>query len=527
MPLDVNAKSRYAQLETNREPFLRRARECSELTIPTLIPPEGHSSSTTYPTPFQSIGARAVNNLAAKMLMALLPPNSPFFRLVVDDFDLSMLQGEGQRGQVEEALSRIERTILSEIEIQNLRVPCYEALKLLLVSGNVLVHLPPFGGMRVFPLDRYVVQRDAMGNVLEIITKETVAPVMLDPETRALIGDVEDGPGSPEEEVDLYTYIYLDNDQQWLVRQEVAGVIIPTSMGMYPVGKLPFLALRFDRIESESFGRGLVEQYLGDLKSLEGLTRAIVEGAAAASKVLFMVRPNSTTKPRLIAKTSNGGIIQGDINDVGVLQLNKFNDFRVPLEMSRTITERLSYAFLLNSAVQRDAERVTAYEINLLASELEQSLGGVYSLLSQEFQLPLVRLLLQRTEEQGKMPPLPEGIVRPQIVTGVEALARSQDLNKLGQMLQMLQPLGPEAVLRELNIDDYIDRLAASLGIDTQGLIKTPEQKQAEMQQRMQQQQQQQMSEFMSKAGPEMVKQFGPKMYEQFTGESATPEAQN
>jgi len=294
---------------------------------------------------------------------------------------------------------------------------------------------------------------------------------------------------------------------------------------MYPVGKLPFLALRFDRIESESFGRGLVEQYLGDLKSLEGLTRAIVEGAAAASKVLFMVRPNSTTKPRLIAKTSNGGIIQGDINDVGVLQLNKFNDFRVPLEMSRTITERLSYAFLLNSAVQRDAERVTAYEINLLASELEQSLGGVYSLLSQEFQLPLVRLLLQRTEEQGKMPPLPEGIVRPQIVTGVEALARSQDLNKLGQMLQMLQPLGPEAVLRELNIDDYIDRLAASLGIDTQGLIKTPEQKQAEMQQRMQQQQQQQMSEFMSKAGPEMVKQFGPKMYEQFTGE--TPEAQN
>ena len=205
MPLDVNAKSRYAQLETNREPFLRRARECSELTIPTLIPPEGHSSSTTYPTPFQSIGARAVNNLAAKMLMALLPPNSPFFRLVVDDFDLSMLQGEGQRGQVEEALSRIERTILSEIEIQNLRVPCYEAIKLLLVSGNVLVHLPPFGGMRVFPLDRYVVQRDAMGNVLEIITKETVAPVMLDPETRALIGDVEDGPGSPEEEVDLYT----------------------------------------------------------------------------------------------------------------------------------------------------------------------------------------------------------------------------------------------------------------------------------------------------------------------------------
>lgn len=523
MPEEVNASSRYSQLEIQRDPFLRRARECSELTIPTLIPPDGHSGSTDYPTPFQSIGARAVNNLAAKMLMALLPPNSPFFRLVVDDFDLAMLQGEGQRGQVEEALARIERTIISEIEILNLRVPCYEALKLLLVSGNVLVHIPPEGGMRVFPLDRYVVQRDAMGNVLEIITKETIAPVMLDPETRALIGDSQDGPGSPDQEVDLYTYIYLDDEQQYLVRQEVGGVVIPNSMGMYPANKLPFLALRFDRIEGESFGRGLVEQYLGDLKSLEGLTRAVVEGSAAASKVLFMVRPNSTTKPRLIAKTGNGGIIQGDINDVGVLQLNKFNDFRVALEMSRSITERLSYAFLLNSAVQRNAERVTAYEINLLASELEQSLGGVYSLLSSEFQLPLVGILLQRTEEQGKMPALPEGIVRPQIVTGVEALARSQDLNKLSQMLQMLQPLGPEAVLRELNIDDYIDRLAASLGIDTQGLIKTPEQKQAEQQQQMQMQQQQQMADFMSKAGPELIKQFGPQFMEQFTGVTPPP----
>ena len=128
-------------------------------------------------------------------------------------------------------------------------------------------------------------------------------------------------------------------------------------------------------------------------------------------------------------------------------------------------------------------------------------------------------------EEARKMPALPEGIVRPQIVTGVEALARSQDLNKLAQMLQMLQPLGPEAVLRELNVDDYIDRLAASLGIDTQGLIKTPEQKEAEEQHKMQMQQQQQMADFMSKAGPELIKQFGPQFMEQFTG--MTPPTQN
>jgi len=38
-------------------------------------------------------------------------------------------------------------------------------------------------------------------------------------------------------------------------------------------------------------------------------------------------------------------------------------------------------------------------------------------------------------------------------------------------------------------------------------------------------QQQQQMTQLMSKAGPELVKQFGPKLYEQFTGD--TIEAKN
>ncbi|WP_416142518.1 portal protein [Escherichia coli] len=47
-----------------------------------------------------------------------------------------------------------------------------------------------------------------------------------------------------------------------------------------------------------------------------------------------------------------------------------------------------------NSAVQRTGERVTAEEIRYVASELEDTLGGVYSILSQELQLPLVRVLL-------------------------------------------------------------------------------------------------------------------------------------
>jgi len=174
------------------------------------------------------------------------------------------------------------------------------------------------------------------------------------------------------------------------------------------------------------------------------------------------------------------------------------------------INDRLASAFLLNSSVQRSAERVTAEEVRFMAQELETALGGVYSILSQEFQLPLINLLLESLVKQGKMPKMPKDSVKPTVVTGIEALGRGQDLNKLATFLQYLQPLGPEVIQSEMNLGDYIDRLAASLGIDTSGLIKSAEQKQQEqmMQQQMQQQQmlEQTAAGMAQSAGPQIAK---------------------
>ena len=55
-------------------------------------------------------------------------------------------------------------------------------------------------------------------------------------------------------------------------------------------------------------------------------------------------------------------------------------------------------------SVQRDAERVTAAEVNLMAQELENSLGGIYSILTQEFQLPYLRRRMHLLVRQGKVP---------------------------------------------------------------------------------------------------------------------------
>lgn len=499
-----SAKSRYNKLETQRNPYLTRARECSVLTIPSLVPPEGASGTTKLPTPYQSLGARGVNSLAAKLLLSIFPANSPFFRLLIDDFMLEKLTGqEGMRADVEEALDKMERAVMANVESGNTRPATFEAFKHLLVSGNVLLFIPKEGGLKVFRLDRYVVKRDPMGHVLEIITKENISEMELPEVVRLALAGDDKGEGSQEGEdtKELYTRVFKTLEG-WTIYQECEGIIIPGTVGSYPADKCPWLALRFIQVDGEDYGRSYVEEYLGDLKTLEGLQKAIAQASAAAAKVLFLVKPNSTTKMKTLAESSSGDIKEGNKDDVSVLQMDKFADFRVAYDTIKELKEALSYAFLLNSAIQRSGERVTAEEIRYMANELDASLGGIYSTLGQEFQLPFLTVKMNQMERAGQLPQLPKGSIKPSIITGVDAIGRGNDLNKLSGLLQDISPLGPDVIRQEMNIGDYIKRCGAARGIDMKGLVPTPEEK-AEAQQQAQQQQ------MLAQLGPNAINQLG------------------
>jgi hypothetical protein len=504
MTLRSTCAQRYAKLESDRMVFLDRARECARVTIPMLMPDSGHSDSTRFYTPYQSIGARGVNNLSAKLLLSLLPPNSPFFRLTIDDFTLAHLaQQEGARAKVEEGLNKIERAVHNEVETSALRPPMFETIKQLIVSGNCLLYLPKDAGAKVYKLDRFVVQRDMMGNVLEAIVKEEIAREALPEDVQELLKtknpDLPSADHKDSEDICIYTRFYRD-DGKMKMYQEIDGVIVPGSEGSWPWNKSPILVLRWTAIDGEDYGRSYVEEYLGDLVSLDGLARAVVESAAASSKVVFMVNPNGVTREKDLVESENLDVITGLVDDVHVLQVAKQADMQVASNVMNEIAQRISQAFLLNSSVTRQAERVTAEEIRFMIGELEDALGGVYALLSQELQLPLVRRLMDRMSKAKKLPKLPEGVVEPTITTGLEALGRGHDLNKYNLLLQALAPLGPEA-LKRINMDDMIKRVGTSLGIDMAGLVKSQE----EIQQEEAQAQQAQMQQMMAQGGADSM----------------------
>lgn len=502
-----SAEARYESLQAERNPFLLRAIDCAKITIPYLFPPLGHNASTILPTPYQGTGARGVNNLASKMVLALMPPNSAFFKYEVDEFTAQKMgQDPNLKTLIDKSLSAVERAVMTKIDSDALRVQAFESMKQLIVAGNSLFYLKPEGGAKTFRLDRYVVRRDTMGKLLEIIVREDVKRKSLDFDQMFVF---QGGPGATDPEasahegdVTIYTWVRRDEKDAWKVHQEINGKVVPGSDGSYPKDKSPWLVLRWTCVDNEDYGRGYVEEYLGDIKSLESLTRAIVEAAAAAAKVLFLVNPNGSTNAKQLAEAPNGAIRSGNAEDVTTLQMEKAADFQIANEVKNEITQRLSFAFLMNTAIQRQGERVTAEEIRYMAGELEDALGGIYSVLTQEFQLPLVNALVAQMERHGDLPKLPHDLLHPTITTGIDAIGRGQDVNKLQQFMQILNTMGPQVsqtIAQMINVDNLVDRVATSLSIDTDGLLKSPEQVQQEQQAAQQQQ-------FAQNVAPNVVK---------------------
>jgi len=482
----MSAKGRYDHLSSYRSQFLDTAVQCSKLTIPYLIQrDEFRVTHQSLVQPWQSVGAKGVVTLASKLMLALLPPQSTFFKLQVRDDKLGTELPAEIRSELDLSFAKMERMVMDSIAASSDRVVVHQAIKHLVVGGNALIFMGK-EGLKHYPLNRYVVDRDGNGNVIEIVTKELINKNLLPKELTQEPRPVMDESFSHENDVEVYTHVRLDNNR-WIWHQEAYGKKIPGSDSKAPKDASPWLVLRFNSVDGENYGRGRVEEFLGDLKSLDALSQALVEGSAAAAKVVFVVSPSSTTKAQTLAKAGNGAIVQGRPDDIGVVQVGKTADFGTAMTMMQQLERRLAEAFLILSV--RQSERTTAEEVRLTQLELEQQLGGLFSLLTVEFLLPYLNrklLVLQRT---GQLPRIPKDMVNPTIVAGINALGRGQDRESLTSFIMTIaQTLGPEALMQYINADEAIKRLAAAQGIDVLNLVKSMEEIQQERQAAAQQQ---------------------------------------
>jgi len=491
----VNASSRYQKLKSDRNEAESRAKKCATLTIPTLYKEvsKGKSSSTRT-TPFQGTGAKCVNSLSSRLLLALLPANANFFKLSPDGIDAATLAEQAgiQQGELEIGLAEIERTVINDIETSGMRGRLSLAMKHLVATGNCLIYIPDEGNAKFYPLTRYVIHRDGMGTVLEIITLDSVAPSTLDQSMQTALGlDKQQGKQEDkgaEENVELYTRIYREGEL-WQVYQEVNDIVVPGSEGSYPIDASPWIPLRVPEEDATDYGAGLIQDYYGDFDALEKLTKAMLKGAAAAAKVLWALDPNSEVRPKEITQAESGDVLRFKADQLRAVSQDKYADFKFVIDYIDNLTRRLESAFGVRTSIQRNGDRVTAEEIRYLAQELEEVLGGIYAILAEDLLLPLVRRIMDRLTRSHRLPELPQGLIKPRIVVGVAALGRGQDMRKLEEWAQAAkEALGPEEFARRVNAGELMYRFGAASDLVMKGLIRSDEELAQEQQNQTMQQ---------------------------------------
>ena len=478
---DFKLKGEFQSGDHKRDETLTRCEKYAGWTLPMIFPDDPLMEYDEMQNDYQSVGASAVTNLANKIMMALFQPSKPFFRMQLTQEQKADIQANGMSGaEVDAALAQTERDAMRELDKINARVVMNDMIQQLIITGNSLLFMPNDDKMQVYSLRDYTIQRDLRGTPVKIIIRETKAVAGLSDELAALA--VAEGYNETDD-ISIYTGIIRTTGNKYLVWQELEDICYcHKRVGMYQEDSLPWIPLTWNLARGKDYGTGLVENYAGDFHTLSTLAEAILDYTTVVTDVKNLVDPTGMTDVRELTEAPSGAYVHGKEEDLFTYTasgaMGQASDF---LDRRFTAVERrLGAAFLLNTSVTRDAERVTAEEIRMQAHELESSLGGVYSRLATELQLPLAKRLLNKLDKTFKD-------VEPVIVTGFESLSRNSELDNFRMFMQDLAGMAdlPEQVMVRLKFNDVIAVLGAGHGVDYKKFLKDEEIVQKEQQARM------------------------------------------
>lgn len=219
--------------------------------------------------------------------------------------------------------------------------------------------------------------------------------------------------------------------------------------------------------------------------------------------IKYLIRPGAQTDVDHFVNSGTGEVITGVEEDIHIVQLGKYADLTPISAVLEVYTRRVGTVFMMEALTRRDAERVTAVEIQRDALEIEQNMGGVYSLFAVTMQTPIAMWGLLETGDS-----FTNELVDPVIVTGIEALGRMAELDKLANFSQYmaLPQTWPEAAQRAINWPDYMDWVRGQISAELP-FIKTEEQLRKEAEQEMENQQAAMLNEGVAKAVPNVIQQ--------------------
>jgi len=457
----------YHSGSSDRQAYIDRAERYANLTIPSVFRDSSWSSSSTKADTYvQSFGAIAVKNLVSKIGMTLFPPNASSFRFTPDADGLKALT-EGDPAMVKDIqlnISQSQNNINRHLEALNTRKTIFEVLEQLAIVSSCIIEKKDKGGYKLHNLRNFVVTLDDEGNAFKMCIEESL---------NKLPSNIEE-PKESKEKYELYTMLEKEGST-WTMTQELEGEIVNTRT--YSEEKMPFEYVGWLWSQGDAYYRPYVEDFEGNLQSIDALQRVLTKGSLIASKnITFVDERGGRTRLRDVIKAGNGAVLQGNAADVTSYQHGKNYDYQVAISTLDQLKRELSQAFLLTEGLRRDAERVTQAEIRMLSQEIETALASVYSVISNKL---IKRMVLWAMGDLG----IKFEAITLDIVTGLDALGRSVEAGKLDEYVSRAASIGFMDYLKQ---DELAARYATLYNIDSDQLLKTSQQVQQERQQAQQ-----------------------------------------
>ena len=486
LPPDKKLSDRWTELNSKKTNLVNRCEDYAMWTLPYLFPRSGTKDSELQ-GPLDSTGARAVNHLSNKLIMALFAPSQPFFRLTITDEVSDELAAKAKQGDenaltliaaMDEALAKTEKSAMKELDFNRYRTEATTAAKSLIVTGNAMLYHPKTGPVQMYGLRDYCIVRDLSGTVVELMTLEKKSLNTFKKDIRDKLDANDKAKYGSTKDVCIYTQVILEDDMKYHMYQYADDLKLDESTATWTAEDLPYLPLTWNLIRGEDYGRGLVEDYAGAFHALYQLAQSEIDVVAIAADIKFLVDPGSTVDVETLNSAESGSYHSGKEGDVTVLQINKAVDMQMVESMVQRLQQQIGAAFMLQSAVTRDAERVTAEEVRQTANELDLSNGGIYSRFAEEWQYRTAILMLKRIKVD-----LGDGTIDPVIITGLDSLSRAGDIDNLRLLISDLILLNevPDDVRAEIDMGKYIAYCAVRRGVDYQKFQKGQQTKQAEV----------------------------------------------
>ncbi len=385
---------------------------------------------------YQEIGAMLTNNLAAKLAAILIPANVPFIKVEPSAALIKRAEENGtSAAELDSALAKMEMDASKRIFLNASYNQIVQALKYLIVTGNVLIHRDSeVKQTSAYGPNQFSIRRDGRGRMLDCVLREAVAFDGLDPEVRTALrakNPARISAGSFDISLELYTRIncgYLKGNKVYIVSQEIEGMPVGTP-SVYPEHLCPYMAPTWNLLAGEHYGRGLVEDMAGGFAKLSDSSEALALYGISAMKFINLVAPGQGANLDEIQAAETGEYVQGQKDSINIYEAGDGNKIAAMAAIIDATFQNLARAFMYTGQA-RNSERTTAYELRLQAGEANTVLGGQYSSLAESLQVPLGHLLLTEVHP-GMLEGIISGDIKLDIIAGSAALGRAAGAQSL------------------------------------------------------------------------------------------------